>query len=130
MNKLDLIPGERIIDDSFRKIQRLIVESMNPLDIDSYERFQEYILMSTQETIDKIYLSHYQKYYLLFEYFTDSNQDRLYIVEKIELIQYIAECFDEEYGDGLDITVANMLYQALFLGNHDGMLMKIPEADF
>ena len=50
-------------------------------------------------------------------------------MNKTELIEYIELCFDEVYG-GLDITVADMTYQALFIGNHDCMLMRIPESDF
>jgi len=127
-NFLDDIPGKRIEGEQFDRIFNEIYKSENPQNLEPFDRFCELVELTLEEIVARLREDYREEYYFAYTKLNNSKWNRLYIMNKTELIQYIEFCFDYVFG-GLDITVADMTYQALFIGNHDGMLFKIPESE-
>ena len=66
-----------------------------------------------------------QLYLLYYKHPVHDAKDRLFEVERHELITFVNKEFDEERMDGVDIVVTNFKMGHFLIGNHDGQLFLV-----
>ena len=121
------LPGKSIEGARLVEIAEKIEKHINPYNKPYIE------LVGSWEKVDHEYmntrlLKNYDEFYMLYEHPVHSFKNRLSLVSKNELIQFLQERINPDRMEGVDITVTNNKLKIFMICNHDGDIYYIDEA--
>lgn len=117
---MSIFPGIKINSD---KVKLNILSRLNPNNLAPIDN------MKTWRRIDdEVYESdtvlNFEKYYLLYKHPIHDYLDKLFEVNRDELIFFMKERIIPDRGEGLDIIVCSKDFSELIVCNHDGEIYQ------
>lgn len=124
MNISDIEPMLTVEDEAFSEEYRKIILAINPTNDTPIDLWKKLEMISKEEIIESIKNSSRDSYFALYTDYSDEQACEIYSLTKGQAISFIADNFDEDREEGIDIIMCDDLYDMSYLGNHDGILLK------
>ncbi len=123
----DLIPSNQITNKDVDSIVKKIIATLNPNCLSPLELWSNLMVISVDETIDNVKKCLSDKFYLVYTLYLKKECNRLFLLNKSDVIKFISDNFNEELGNGMDIMISDIKYEKVIIGNHDGILAMLPD---
>ena len=121
----DKIPGKELDESKSMEISKKIIEALNPNNLSLLELWKKELKRITKEdAIDYYKNNSINEYYMLYTYYVNKKEiNYVYIANKQNVINFIKDEFNEEWDEGFDITISDIEFKKIIMGNHDGILV-------
>jgi hypothetical protein len=121
---IEVFPGKEIVIER-QQLMEDIALRRNPKALSPLE-----VLGQAQpvgkEVFDSAFFANNSAFYMLYEHPVHWNRNRLFYVEKMDLLHFLDAKIYPERMEGLDVTIVTTDLQGFLICNHDGEMYLLP----